>query len=114
MARLQLRPGESLCWKAGAGRVRRAGTAGGLLVLTESRLFFQPNRIDSALGRRVWECPSGAVTAVEALERQPKAWFAGGMRRRLLIRTHDGVEAFVVNGLEGKMAELRDLLRLAV
>jgi hypothetical protein len=110
VARPKLQPAEAIRWKTLANRVLSSrNTSGGQLVLTDSRIFFQPNRIDTMLGRNPWECPVGAVTGIETVDRD-RAVLAGGMRKRLGIQTTDGVEIFVVNNLEEKVAELRGLL----
>lgn len=107
----QLEPGEKLRWKCFANRVigRGAITAGGQLAVTDRRILFQPNRIDTALGREVWERPLDGVTGIESVGRSA-AVFAGGVRRRLGIQTEDGHEVFVVNRLKKKMSDLRALL----
>jgi hypothetical protein len=114
MGILQVRPrleaGETLRWKALANRVLSpAVTSGGRLVVTDRRVLFQPNRYDMMLGREVWERPLDVVTSVEVVGRDA-AVFAAGMRRRLGIRTADGLEVFVVNRLKKKVPELRALL----
>jgi hypothetical protein len=106
----ELEPGEALRWKALANRVLSpAVTSGGQLVVTDRRLFFQPNRYDRALGRKVWQCPLETVTGIETVGRDGQI-LAGGVRRRLGIQTTEGEQVFVVNRLKKKVAELRALL----
>lgn len=113
-ARPKLEPGETLRWKALANRLLSpAVTSGGRLVVTDRRVFFQPNRYDTMLGREFWQRPLDAVTGIEVVGRDA-AVFAAGMRRRLGLRTADGLEVFVVNRLEKKIAELRRLLPQAI
>jgi len=108
--RPRLEPGETLRWKALANRVLNpAVTSGGRLVVTDRRVLFQPNRYDMMLGREIWERPLDAVTGVEVVGRDA-AVFAAGMRKRLGIRTADGLEVFVVNRLKKKVPELLALL----
>jgi len=109
--RPDLAPGEDVRWKAYANRVldSSATTAGGRLFVTDRRVFFQPNRIDAGLGRKVWECPLDAVTGIETVGRDARL-FAGGPRKRLGIQTAEGEEVFVVNRLRRKEDELRRLL----
>ncbi len=108
--RPRLEPGETLRWKALANRVVSPKvTSGGRLVVTDRRVFFQPNRFDTALGRKLWECPLDAVTGIETVGRDA-AIFAGGTRKRLGVQTADGEEVFVVNRLDKKEEELRNLL----
>jgi hypothetical protein len=109
-ARPKLEQGEALRWKALANRVLSpAVTSGGQLVVTDRRLFFQPNRFDTAIGRELWECPLDAVTGIETVGRDGNV-FAGGTRKRLGVQTADGEEVFVVNRLGKKEDELRRLL----
>ena len=82
------------------------------MVVTDQRVFFQPNRIDAVIGGKPWECPLTAVTEVEIIDRD-RTVLAGGMRERLGIQTGDGTEIFVVNDLKKKIVELRKLLGLS-
>lgn len=108
--RPKLEAGEQLRWQSLANRVISGGiTAGGRLVVTDRRVFFQPNRVDAGLGRKVWQCPPDAVTGVGEVGRDGHV-FAGGTRRRLAVHTANGEEVFVVNRLKHKEAELRGLL----
>ncbi len=109
-ARPRLDDGEHLRWQSLANRVIGANvTAGGRLVVTDRRVFFQPNRIDKSLGRELWQCPPEAVTGIGTVGRDGRI-FAGGTRRRLGIHTAGGEEVFVVNRLRKKEAQLRELL----
>ncbi|MGE5335976.1 MAG: hypothetical protein ACM3JL_00965 [Nitrososphaerota archaeon] len=104
--RPKLAPGEEVRWKAYANRVLSgASTAGGRLFVTDRRVFFQPNRVDAVLGRKVWESSLEGVTTVETVGRDGLV-FAGGTRKRLGIKTAEGEEVFVVNRLKKKEAEL--------
>jgi|tagenome__1003787_1003787.scaffolds.fasta_scaffold18850988_1 hypothetical protein len=115
VARPKLEPGELLRFNALANHVEGPSytlwglnaAAGGRLVVTDRRVFFQPGRVDGMLRARRWVKPLDAVTGLEVVDRDGAEVFAGGMRRRLGIRTADGVEVFVVNGLEEKIPELR-------
>lgn len=105
--RPDLGPGEQVRWKAYANRVLDDGTsAGGRLFVTDRRVFFQPNRVDARLGRKVWECPLEGVTAIETVGRD-RHLFAGGTRKRLGLKTADGEEVFVVNRLRRKEDQLQ-------
>jgi hypothetical protein len=109
-ARPKLKPGETIRWKALANRIISSrNTSGGQLVVTDHRMFFQPNRFDAAIGRKPWDCPLDSVKGIETIDRDQSV-LAGGMRKRLGIQTTDGVETFVVNDLEIKVSELRELL----
>ena len=80
--------------------------------MTNRRFLFQPNRLDGFTGKKQWECPLTSVVGFEEVDRDPTV-LAGGMRRRLGIQTRDGVEVFVVNDLEKKAMELREMLSRA-
>jgi len=108
--RLNLRPGESVLWEAWANHVRRGIAVGGNLVVTDQRLLFQPNRLDRATGRKLWECPRAAIIGMDRLPRRPLALLGGGLRQRLAIDTTDGPEIFVVNNPDRQTTELRGLL----
>lgn len=109
-AELELNEGENVVWEARANHVRRSVAVGGVLAVTDQRLFFQPNRIERWFGRKSWTCPRGSVVGVEAIDRNWKAVLGGGVRRRLAVHTTTGVEVFVVNDSERQVAELRNLL----
>ena len=117
-ARPKLEPGEELRWKAAANHVAgpsyafwgMTSSSSGQLVVTNRRVFYQPSRVDTLARQKRWERPLDAVTDIEIVDRDGADVFAGGMRDRLGIRTADGIEVFVVNQLEKKMAELRELL----
>lgn len=64
-----------------------------------------------AMGGRPWESALDAIAGLEVVEPDGEP-FAGGMRKRLGVQVADGVEVFVVNRLEQKMAELQALLLL--
>jgi len=115
--RPQVEAGENILWQARANYVAGPyyslygfkAVAGGQLVVTDRRLFFEPSRADRAVGARRWECALGDTAGLEVIDRDSEV-FAGGMRKRLGIRTKDGIEVFVVNRLEQTMAELSRLL----
>lgn len=103
---------EAICWQSSAGRsLNRWITSGGRLLVTDRRILFQPNRLDSATGKKPWECPLSAVTGIEPVNRDPTV-LAGGLRKRLGIKTTRGNEAFVVNRLQEKLVELKELIPL--
>jgi hypothetical protein len=87
-------------------KVGRFRAAGGKLELYAGALRFRPNRVDRALGSRLWSVPLAAVTEVGAA---PRTWnlFDGGLRVRLRVVTRDGGEhLFVVNGLRAVIAAI--------
>jgi hypothetical protein len=111
LAQPKLEAAEKIRWKSSAGRaLNRWITSGGLLVVTNRRVMFQPNRFDLVIGKKPWQCPLVSVTAVEAVERDLTV-LAGGMRERLRLQTTDGAETFVVNNLKEKIVELQGLLQ---
>lgn len=110
VARPDLKSDEAIRWKTAANRALSSWMAsGGRLFVTNQRIFYQPNRVDTILGRKAWDCPLDAVVAVDLVSRD-RAILAGGMRERLGIQTPHGTEVFVVNHLKQKIEELRDLL----
>lgn len=81
------------------------------MVVTDRRVFFQPNRFDALIGRKSWECPLDAVTGIETLAREGVT-LTERMRKRLEIQAEHGSETFIVNNLKEKVPRLRELLRL--
>ena len=111
IAQSKLEAGETVRWRSSAGRaLNRWITSGGQLVVTNRRVLFQPNRFDTATGKKPWECLLASVRGFEAVERDLTE-LAGGMRERLGIQTTDGTEIFVVNNLKEKIAELQSLFQ---
>ncbi len=116
-ARPKLEPGEQLFWSSAANHIGgpsyalwgMTSSSSGRLAVSDRRVFFQPSRIDTLFLEKRWEQRLDAVTGIELIDRDA-ALFAGGLRERLGIRTADGVEVFVVNGLEKKMGDLQNLL----
>jgi hypothetical protein len=114
-ARPKLEPGEQLRFDAlanhagGSSLYGFKAASGGRLVVTDRRVFFKPSRLDAVFSKKGWECPVDAVTGIEVVDRDGGDVLSGGMRDRLGLRTADGLEVFVVNRLEDKMAELRPL-----
>jgi len=105
----KLEEGEAIRWQAWANRsLNRWIAAGGMLVVTNRRVLFRPNRVEMAIGKKQWECPIASLAEVEVVDRDFTVP-AGGMRRRLGIRTSGGVELFVVNDVETKAIELREI-----
>ncbi|MBK7193768.1 MAG: hypothetical protein IPH80_14905 [Myxococcales bacterium] len=87
-------------------KVGRFRAAGGKLELRGGRLRFCPNRVDRALGSRVWAVPLDAITVVG---KAPRTWnlLDGGVRVRLRVVTRDGGEhLFVVNRLRAVIAAI--------
>ena len=110
LAQLKLEADEAIRWQSSAGRsLNRWITSGGQLVVTNRRVLFQPNRFDTVTGKKPWECPLASVMGFETVGRDLTV-LAGGMRKRLGIQTSDGVKIFVVNDLEKKVTELREIL----
>jgi hypothetical protein len=107
---LELNQGENAVWEAWANHVRRSVAVGGVLAVTDQRLFFQPNRIERWFRRKTWNCPRDSVVRFEAVARNWKAVLGGGVRRRLAIQTTTGVEIFVVSDVDRRVAELRGQL----
>jgi hypothetical protein len=115
--RPKVEPGENVMWQSRANYVAGPyytlygfkAAAGGQLVVTDRRVFFEPSRADKAVGAKRWECSLADTNGVDVVGPDGEL-FAGGMRKRLGIRTTNGVEVFVVNKLEKTMAQLSQLL----
>jgi hypothetical protein len=103
----RLVPGEREVVRTLANQTVSAWRAiGGELVVTDRRVMFRPNRVDAALGGRVWVVPLAEVVDV-GKKRPNLAPFSGGLRSRLRLRTRDGAEhLFVVNRLDDVVARI--------
>jgi hypothetical protein len=99
---------ETVVWNRAANRTQSSGRAvGGRLYLTQSRLAFEPNRLDAVTRGRPWQTPLGAIAAVGSQAPDGKApdgkapggkAQSGGLRTRLRLDLSDGsVELFVVS-----------------
>lgn len=92
--------GETVKWRKAANRDQNGRAVGGRLFLTEKRLLFRPNRIDSISGGKAWTCELSQIGAVGASPRDGHP-FSGGLRPRLRVEMKDAeVERFTVNDLE--------------
>jgi hypothetical protein len=105
VARPYLRSGETIVWRVAANRQQSASrAAGGRLFLTEKRLLFQPNRLDSVLRAAYWSVPIADIVDVDVAARQPALPLFGraaALRNRLKVVQKDGdVDLFVVSNLE--------------
>jgi hypothetical protein len=108
-----LSDGETVRWSLSANRAERWWYAsGGKLFVTDRRILFQPNRLDSLFGKQTWECPLSRVKKIEGVDRSGTEALAGGSRRRLAIGTPEGVELFVVRDSSRTALKLKDFLDL--
>ena len=98
---LQLRDSETF-----ANRSQGRRSVGGRLYLTNTRLIFQPHRMDSALKGRSWSSMLDQIREV-AIDLPVGSHFAGGMRTRLLIRTEAETDLFVVNHVEAAVDQIK-------
>jgi hypothetical protein len=93
----QLAGGERVVWKKYANRTQGGRAVGGRLYMTDSRLFFQPSRIDAATKGQFWSAPLAAIEGVST-DAPDGNYFSGGLRTRLQINVSNGAtELFVVN-----------------
>jgi hypothetical protein len=94
----ELDPGERVVTTKAANRAQGRRSVGGRLTVTDRRLIFMPNLVDSILAGRSWSVAKGDVAGVGE---------AAGMRKRLRVRTNDGgEELFLVKGLEEFVSQL--------
>ena len=62
IARPALSETEAVVWQQLANRTQSANRAvGGRLYLTDTRLVFEPNRVDAATGGSRWSVPLGSI-----------------------------------------------------
>jgi hypothetical protein len=103
---LHLMDSEKLLWEKFANRTQGRRSVGGRLYLTNTRLIFQPHRLDAALNGQSWIAPLNQIQEV-VVEPPDGGRFNGGMRTRLLIRTDAGTDHFVVNHVETAVDQIK-------
>src|SRR4051812_13668095 len=100
-------PGDVMLSKA-ANRTQGHKNYGGRLTVGAEGVSFEPNFINRVLGGQGWSAPLSAISAVDVADREESGGLAGGLRRRLRIRLHNGhEELFVLNGVENVVAVIR-------
>lgn len=104
-----LHVGEAVRWSPPANRDQGGRAVGGRLFVTQSRMVFQPNRIDALFGGKNWECDLDEIDSFGTVPRDGNP-FSGGVRNRLRVETSDGdVERFVIRDPEIAAQHLRAL-----
>jgi len=99
-----------------ANRTQGKRAVGGGLHVTNRRVLFSPNAIDSRLGGRSWSC---ALTDILAIGVEPRRFsllelFSGGLAERMRLELRDGTrELFVIRKPAERIDELRALLDAA-
>ena len=90
-----MKSGEHFVRRFWANKTQGSRALGGHLILTNQRLLFRPNKLDSATGGHSWECQLQTIsnTAIAPRGHNP---FDGSLRRRLVITTGSEVNYFVV------------------
>jgi len=109
----KLLPGETVVLRAAANRQEGRRVAAGWLFLTTKRVMFTASRLDRLFRRSDWELPREEVDGCDVAERTIAGGpFAGGLRKRLLLRTTDGSnELFVVWSPRRAQARFAQALR---
>lgn len=91
----QLEVGEHVVLEKRANWSRQGVARGGTLVVTEGRILFQPNSMESSIGLlpATWDRPQ-----IEKVDVAPRGWnlLAGAPRRRLRFTFTDGTQALFV------------------
>lgn len=83
---------------------------GGSLDLTNQRLLFRPNSVESAIGLGPPSWPRPSITGVSVARRGCNP-FSGALRRRLRVEFADGTDAlFVVSDVESVRRQLSTAL----
>ena len=82
--------------------------------MADDCLVFEPNVVDRKIGSRRFSVPSSMIAEIGIERPSASGLFSGGARQRLRVVTTDGVvHLFVINELDQRIAELRELLGLA-
>lgn len=114
VAKPRLEADEVVRWEKFANRQQSEYQAtGGRLYLTDRRLLFVPNRLDSVTGGDRWSVSSANVREIGVEGREPTIPVAGKaakLRRRLRIATTTGLELFVINKVNEAVSDLKSAL----
>lgn len=106
---LELQPGEAIRWQGSATHRVRRTWVGGRIYVSDARLFFCPGVLSRGRYETV-RLPLAAIVAVEVLRRSGSV-SAGGLRRRLRIRTGSGEEhTFSLPGFNRRAPKLQALI----
>lgn len=107
-----LQTGEEVQLRYRANRFVRWRAIGGLLLITNQRVLFQPHRFDEWFKATQWSCPAREVTGVEVVKRSlsfnPQRWRDGLMLS--LVSGHE--ERFLVPHLTDAIRDVRRCLSL--
>ena len=98
-----------------ANRTQGKRAVGGALRLTNKRLLFTPNLVESKLGGKPWSCVCPDIVSVGITHRRYSLFelFSGGLVDRLRIDLRNGrTELFVVSDPAQRAAEFRELLNV--
>lgn len=99
---------ERVVWKKTANHTQSGRAVGGRLYLTDTRLIFQPNRIDAATKGQPWSASLAAIEGVST-EAPDGNLFSGGLRTRLQLSMSGGdSELFVVNGADAAVQVIQE------
>jgi hypothetical protein len=108
--RPDFRAGEAVQWSPLANRDQNGRAVGGRLYVTETRMLFQPNRVDAMTGGKTWTCALESVASVGVAPPDGKP-FSGGIRTRLRVEVIGGdVERFVIRHLDESVERMRTLI----
>lgn len=106
---LELEPGEVLRWHGPATHRERRTWIGGRVYVSDRRLFFCPGVLSRGRHETV-RVPLSSITDVELARRNGQV-SAGGLRRRVLVRTTAGDQyAFSLPRFRKRAGELQRLL----
>jgi hypothetical protein len=106
--RAQTDDGERVLTTFAANHSAGARAVGGRVTVTSDALHFTPNRLDRLTGGKPLRLDRWSVHRFTVGQRTTADGpFSGGRRKRLEVHGADGRLAFVVNGVERRIAELR-------
>ena len=96
-------------WQTAANRTQGNRSVGGRLFLTNQRVLFEPNRVDSITGGQRWSVDLTEVHEV-GVEKRGMNPVSGALRKRLRLKCTGTTELFVVNHVD----EVIDVLKTAL
>jgi hypothetical protein len=107
--RARTEDGERVLASFAANHSAGSRAVGGRVTVTNEALYFTPNRLDRLTGAKPLRLDRSTVHGFALSERDSAEAFSGGLRKRLAVQGAGVPYLFVVNAVEQRIAELREL-----
>lgn len=109
---VRLAVGERLVYQAAANGFQGVRVVGGRLHVSDRRIIFLPNRLDSVTWGKEWEIPRSDVIDVEVLKPGPRAvkqrGFGAAFRRQVAIKFIGGAYVITVRDADALLEKLAE------